>query len=62
MLFLNDVTIDPSQANCTTCGVVGNELALGAVPEPSALALMSTGLMFCIVLARRRALRSSARR
>jgi hypothetical protein len=54
MLVLNGVNIDPSQGSCTTCGTVGNEPALGEVPEPSALALMSTGLILCIALARRK--------
>lgn len=52
-LILTGVTVDPSQSNCTTCGVVGRELPLSEVPEPSELALMSAGLILCIGLGRR---------
>jgi hypothetical protein len=58
-LTLTNVALDPS-TNTTTGGVIGNEAALGEVPEPSTLALMSAGLVLGIVLARRRALRRLA--
>ena len=44
-LDLDNVAVDPSEAGCTTCGVVGDEQALGVTPEPPAFVLMSTALV-----------------
>ena len=61
-LVLDGVTVDPSDANCTTCGVIGNEPGLAEVPEPSTLAPMAAGLILCIGLARRGTLRRLVQR
>jgi hypothetical protein len=59
-LQLTNVILDPN-SNPTTGGTVGNLPGLGQTPEPSTVTLMSVGLWSCIFLARRRALRRSAR-
>jgi hypothetical protein len=44
-LDLDTVAVDPSQSSCTTCGIVGDEPALAATPEPPGFILLSTAAL-----------------
>jgi hypothetical protein len=59
-LNLDTVAVDPSESSCTTCGVVGNEAALGVTPEPPSFVLMSTAVLLFVGFSWRERLRRGA--